>query len=272
VQLVGIDRVDWPEDQPMPAHLQFEKGDYTDLALLDRLLPGCDAIIHTAGPNGEQVATMDMAQFVDLNVTCNVRLLEAAQRTDVKNVVLSSTMEVLTGRDWTPSGAAIVDEDFAPVSDSQYALSRYLMEEMAKQYSRLRGLSVVSLRYMASGYATWDKIGLCLMARHLTGRDVARAVLMAAAKNDFVGDVIHIGPETPLNNQDIINALSDPESVLEKYYPGSVAVLEQAGEAISTDLFWPATTIRKAKRLLDWTPLDTFEKWLTEHGWEEPDA
>ena len=125
---------------------------------------------------------------------------------------------------------------------------------------------------MAFGYGPWDQLGLALLTRHLSGQDVARAVLIAASKSDFVGDVIHIGPDTPLNNQDIINALHDPKPVLEKYYPGAVTVLEQADVEISSNYFWPATSIRKAKRMLDWTPVDTFEKWLTEHGWDKPHA
>ena len=32
--------------------------------------------------------------------------------------------------------------------------------------------------------------------------------------------------------------------------------------------FWPVSRIDKAKCLLGWEPIDTFESWLEQHGWK----
>ncbi len=272
MDVVGIDRAEWSHSTTMPEMAQFELGTYTDLDLLGRLLPGCDAIVHTAGPHGGDVATMGLPDFIDQNVTANARLLEVAQEAGVKSVMFSSTMEVLTGRDWKPSGAAIVDEDFRAVTDSPYALSRYLLEEMAKEFSRQRGLCTASFRYMSFGYATWETIGPSLLARHISRRDVARAVLLGAHRTDLTGDVFLIGPETPLTNHDIVDAFADPHAVLERHFSGASAIFENQGIKLASAYFWPVASIRKARLILGWQPHDTFEKWLTDHGWKRPDA
>ncbi len=270
IEVVGIDRAEWSRKTAMPKVARFELGSYTDADLLNRLLPGCDAIIHTAGPHGEYVAKLGLADFIDQNVTANARMLEAAQNAGVKSVIFSSTMEVLAGRDWKPSGAAVLDENCPPATDSQYSLSRYLLEELAKEFSRQRGLCTASLRYMCFGYVPWNSIGPDLLARHITSRDVARAVLISALRTDLAGDVFLIGPETPLTNHDIIDALADPHRVLERHFAGASAILEAHDLSLRSHHFWPVASIRKAKLILGWQPQDTFEKWLTERGWQRP--
>ena len=49
-EVVGIDHAPWSHPTAMPAVTRFELGSYTDVDLLEHLLPGCNAIVHTAGP------------------------------------------------------------------------------------------------------------------------------------------------------------------------------------------------------------------------------
>jgi len=63
--------------------------------------------------------------------------------------------------------------------------------------------------------------------------------------------------------------MTQPEAVLEKYYPGAVPIVKQRGIKITSDSFWPVAGIRKAKMMLGWEPTFTFETWLTEHGWKK---
>ncbi|MEO6847453.1 MAG: hypothetical protein ABI443_07945, partial [Chthoniobacterales bacterium] len=72
---------------------------------------------------------------------------------------------------------------------------------------------------------------------------------------------------TPLTNKDIIAAQVEPNTVIEKYWPGATEAMKAKGFAVKTKNFWPVTSIRKAKLMLDWEPEDTFEKWLKEIGW-----
>jgi len=272
IAVTGIDQIDWPSDIDKPDGVQTIVGSYTDLELLRKHLPGCDGVAHTAGPHGGHVNDIDWAGFIDGNVTAACRLLEIARDSGVKSVVLSSTMEVLLGRDWKPSGAAIVDEDFAPITDSQYSMSRLLMEHLAREFSRQFDYATCSMRYMGFGDAAFEKLGPSLICRSVHSHDVASAVIAAALRDDLRGEVFHIGTDTRLTNHDIIDAFADPVAVLDRIFPGAHAIVEKQGFKLAPQHFWPATSIRKAKLILGWQPQYTFEQWLEMHGWENPDA
>jgi UDP-glucose 4-epimerase len=268
--VVGLDRVPWPADQaPLPDGVEVIEGSYEDIPTMERYLSGCDAIAHTAGPHGEYVNKLDLSGFLRSNVESVARMLELASRLGVRHVALSSTMEVLIGRDWTASGAAVVDEESTPACDSAYSISRLLQEQLAKEFSRIHGVSIGSLRYMAFGYEADKNLGPRLLARSLAPSDVARVVLRVASMDGLRGDVFNIGPKTPLTNQDIIAAKTNPEAVVEKYFPSAVEVLKANGYKLTWDEFWPVTSIRKAKLILGWEPQYTFETWLGERGWKK---
>jgi nucleoside-diphosphate-sugar epimerase len=267
--VVGLDKVPWPAAKaPLPEGVKVIEGSYEEIPTMERHLSGCDAIAHTAGPHGEYVEKLDLSGFLRSNVESVARMLELASRLGVRRVALSSTMEILIGRNWTASGAAVVDEESTPVCDSAYSISRLLQEQLAKEFSRTHGVSIGSLRYMAFGYEADKDLGPHLLARSLTPSDVARAVLRVASMDDLRGDVFNIGPKTPLTNEDIIAAKTNPEAVVERYFPGAFAVLKANGYKLIWDDFWPVTSIRKAKLILGWEPQYTFETWLGERGWK----
>jgi nucleoside-diphosphate-sugar epimerase len=269
IAVTGVDRLPW---RGPAQNVTFHEGLFEDAQLLDRLLPGCDGIIHTAGLHGGDLATHDLASFVESNVAAVGRLLEQAHRHRVRGVALSSTMEVVLGRDWISHGLAVVDEDTAPQTDSAYSLGKLLMEQLARGVSSQTGLSVASLRFMAFGSGSDRRGGPGLLARALTARDAARAAIRAALRDDLRGEVIHIGPATPLTNADIAEAVVDPERALERHYPGAGSVLRRLGIPLTSENFWPVTRTRRAKLLLGWEPLVTFEQWLRENGWAPPCA
>lgn len=266
---VGLDMIPWPgEKGEMPKGVEFVAGTYEDFPLMERLLPGCDALIHTAGPHGAFVKKLTLAQFIHSNVENVAQVLDIAVKAGVRHVVLSSTMEVLIGRQWDTSGITFVDEESPTRCDSAYSLSRLLVEILGREYAKLHNVSIASLRYMAFGYGSDQKLGPQLLARSLATRDVARACLAAARTDDLRGDVFNIGPRTPLTSMDIVAAQTDPEGVVEKYFPGAVEVLKAAGHTLRPDQFWPVTSIRKAKLILGWEPELTFEGWLKSLGWK----
>jgi nucleoside-diphosphate-sugar epimerase len=268
ISVVGVDRVPWPEGEPKPQGLTLHIGSFDDSELIERLLPGCDAIINTAGMHGGDIATNDLGAFVQANVTGVARMLDQAMQFGVRSAVLSSTMEVVIGRDWYANGLGVVDEDTPARCDSIYSLSKYLMEELGKQYAKLYGISVASLRYMSFGYGDDRELGPFLLSRCVAARDVARACILAARRDDLQGEVFHIGPDSPLTNQDVHTGLINPEKVLEKHYPGSTEVLRNKNVELKTRCFWPVTSIRKAKLILGWQPGYTFEQWLLENDWK----
>ena len=68
-----------PED-----HVEFVRGDICDADLLDRLVPGHDAIVHYAAESHNDNSIADPEPFLRTNVEGTYRLLEAARKYDVR--------------------------------------------------------------------------------------------------------------------------------------------------------------------------------------------
>ena len=69
----------------LPAdRVELVVGDVCDEALLDRLVPGHDAIVHFAAESHNDNSIADPAPFVQTNVVGTYRLLEACRRYDVR--------------------------------------------------------------------------------------------------------------------------------------------------------------------------------------------
>lgn len=272
LEVVGLDISPWPESvMPMPSCVAFHQGTYTDLALVKKLLAGCDALVHAGGIHGEMLDQYSASDYIDAHTTKLLPVLQLAQENGVKNAVLCSTMEVLVGHTFNASGAMLFDEQSPSKADTGYSLSRRLMEVLGAEFARQSGMSIATLRFMAFGYEDRSE-GQWLLARSLSSQDAALAVMAAVQKSYMQGEVFNIGPDTPLVGEDIAHALAEPAAVLEHYYPGATSILEAAGQPIESKYYWPVTSIRKAQMVLGWTPKWTFTSWLLSQGWQAPKA
>jgi nucleoside-diphosphate-sugar epimerase len=241
------------------------EGTFCDEDMLDKLLPGCDAVIHTAALHGAFKKTHTPAQFTDVNVSGLVKMLEACLKHGVKRFVFSSTMEIQIGRDWMASGMNVVDEESTPRPDWIYPANKLAGEMLGKYYSAQKGIEFVGLRYMAFEKST--RPGPGLLARSIMVHDVAVVNLLAATLPNLRYAIFNIGPDTPITNGDIVVAMNDPYAVVEKYWPGASEVLRAQDAKLTSEDFWPVTRIEKAKHLLGWQPEFTFEKYLESLGW-----
>lgn len=264
---VGLDPRPLPTTKQQPANTELHVGAIEDETLLSKAMQGVTHLIHTGGLHGEHLATHTLSDFLRCNVETVGNLIEQSLHHNIRNICLSSTLEVLVGRDYAASGAGVLDERSPVRPDSAYSISKVLQEQLGACLAQRHSASISSLRYMAFGYKSKDRLGQGLLSRYLTEEDAGRAAIQAVLTNDLRGEIFHIGPQSPLTNQDILHALKAPEEVLEKYYPGSLAIIKKSGQQIKADLFWPTTSIEKARQFLGWEPKYTFTSWLTDHGW-----
>ncbi|NUP99591.1 MAG: NAD(P)-dependent oxidoreductase [Armatimonadetes bacterium] len=242
---------------------QVVTADVRDRDAVFAAAAGCDAIIHPAGFHGGQLGTHPSSDFLEVNVIGVNHLYEAMVEHGIRRLVQSSTMEVVCGRDWLANGVAVLDEGTQPKPDAIYALSKYLAEQLAPYYLRQYGLTTAILRYMNVDTLTPQQAGYQMTARWVWRYDVAEANILAAEASTIGCEVFHIGPDTPLSNQDIHLSRRDPAAVLEKHWPGSVELLRRHNIELK-DCLWPIAPIAKAKRLLGWQPEATFGGFLAE--------
>ena len=178
--VVGLDALHPAAHAGVPDYCapDLVRGDVRDRELLDRLLPGVEAIVHQAAMVGLGVDTDDLPEYVGCNDLGTAVLLAAAARAGVRRLVLASSMVVygegryacpvhgvvrpgpraagdLAAGRYEPAcpacGAALASllvPESAPVDPRNgYAATKLAQEHLAGAWARAVGGSVVALRY-----------------------------------------------------------------------------------------------------------------------------
>jgi len=133
------------------ARATLQVGDVGDRAVLDRLLPGCDTVMHLAGYIEVAESQADPDRYFANNVTAPTGLLDAMVDHDVEALVFSSTAAVY-GQPTVvpiPEGA-----DAAPIN--AYGASKLAFERLLEFCGEARGLRSVRLRYFNAAGAWPD--------------------------------------------------------------------------------------------------------------------
>ena len=256
-RVVGFDL-----NAPEPAgHVEAVAGDLRDLEALTRAAKGCDAIVHTGALLDRFIGTRPRSEFFEINVTGSDYVFQAAVDNGVPKVVYSSSTEVY-GTRWEDFGAALITVEHPVAPETIYALTKHLTEAIAHSYAKRHGIRAAGLRYMTFNEKPPETLGLGLVARYLWVRDIAEANFACVESERYEDEIFLIGPDTPLTQADVVEAVWNPAAVLERHWPGSVALLERAGVKIKVNDLYPVVSISKARRLLDWRPAYTFASYL----------
>ncbi len=241
----------------------------TDIEAVLDVARGCEAIIHTAAMHGAFYGKASNAEFLRVNVLGAENIFQAALRHGIRRLVLSSTLEVLCGRDWAAYGTAVLDEALPPRPDWIYPVSKLMVEELSRFYAVHHGLEVVNLRYCGLHDKPLEELGFGLLARNLPATDAAHANLLAATRPGLRNEVFNIAPDTPLTQQDSNDAVQGKDlwAILQRHWPGCGEILRARGLEPKPRFFWPVSRIDKAQLILDWQPEATFETFLRSLGW-----
>ncbi|MFY9849276.1 MAG: NAD-dependent epimerase/dehydratase family protein [Trebonia sp.] len=137
-----------------PVHLagvdaELVKGDIRDADTLDDALRGMTAIIHLAAAGSVVGSVADPVANFEANVIGTFRVLDAARRGGVTNVVQASTGGALIG-DATPP----VSERSLPKPISPYGASKLAGEGYAHAFAKTYGIRTVAIRF-GNVYGPW---------------------------------------------------------------------------------------------------------------------
>ena len=121
-----------PEDR-----VELVVGDICDAELLDRIVPGHDAIVHFAAESHNDNSIADPEPFVQTNVVGTYRLLEACRRYDVRFHHVS-TDEVYG--DLSYDGDERITEDSPYRPSSPYAATKASSDMLVRAWTRTYGL------------------------------------------------------------------------------------------------------------------------------------
>lgn len=223
---------------------------------IDELHDGVDAIVHLGAIPGATMAA-NTATFIN-NISASYNVFTAANIAKVRNIVWASS-ETILGYPFINTRPPYVpmDEEYAAQGNVAYSLSKVLEEELARQLTRRdEQLKMIGLRFSyiqgPEDYPNFPSQGEDPSERkwnmwgYIDVRDAARAVLLALELERTGFEAINIAAADTMMVQ--------PTDELMKTYFAEVPFREPiVGTGGLTD-------IRKASRLLGWTP---------QHSWRD---
>lgn len=120
----------------------FVAGSVDHEVVLDRLLPGCDAVMHLAGYIEVAESQADPARYFRNNVCRPLALLESMVKHGVPALVFSSTAAVYGEPESVP-----IPEDAPLRPINAYGASKLMFEQVLDWFERIHGLRNIRFRY-----------------------------------------------------------------------------------------------------------------------------
>ncbi|THF71067.1 NAD(P)-dependent oxidoreductase [Deinococcus sp. Arct2-2] len=122
---------------PVQAGEEVQQADLTDLAAMQAVMQGVNAVIHLGG-----IADEDRYERIrDVNIDGTYHVLEAARQAGVRRVAFASSIHTVGMYPRTPIGPSV------PVRpDTHYGISKVYGEALGRMYAEKFGLQFVSVR------------------------------------------------------------------------------------------------------------------------------
>jgi nucleoside-diphosphate-sugar epimerase len=225
-EAVGID--------VLPGAFSHHVGSITDRAFVRRCMKGVTTVLHTATLHKPHVATHSRQDFVDVNLTGTLNLLEEAAAAGVTAFVYTSTTSVFGDALVPPPGepAAWITEDVTAVPKNIYGVTKAAAEDLCQLFARNHSLRAIVLRTsrffpeeddnpaVPEAYTDANIKTNEFLYRRVDIADVVRAHLLAAQHAAAAGFAKYIiSATTPFWRHDAAELRNDAPDVVHRYVP-----------------------------------------------------
>jgi nucleoside-diphosphate-sugar epimerase len=253
-------------------NVEFLEGDLADLAFARQAVHGMDYVLHQAAIPSVPRSVSDPIASNRANIGASLNVLVAARDAGVTRVVHAGSSSAYGNTATLPKHEEMPAQPLSP-----YALQKYVAEQYCQMFTRLYGLETVTIRYFnvfgprQDPGSPYSGVISLFSTALLEGRqptiygdgeqtrdftyvaNVVDGVLRACEAKDAAGEVINVatGGRVSLNQLlDVMNTIVGTS--LRPIYK----------EARKGDVMHSQADISKAKRLLGYTPIVTFEEGL----------
>jgi UDP-glucose 4-epimerase len=253
---------------PFTSHV----GSIVDRAFAARCVSGVEAVFHPATLHKPHVATHRKQDFVDVNVTGTLDLLEEAAAARVKAFVFTSTTSVFGDALSPPKGApaAWITEDVAPVPKNIYGVTKAAAEDLCQLFHRNHGLACIVLRTsrffpeadddkdVRGAFADENVKTNEYLYRRVDIEDVVSAHLLAAERASAIGFGKYIiSATTPFLPADLAELRADAPAVLSRRAPDYEEEYQRRGWRMFASI-GRVYVNERARRDLGWRPRHDF--------------
>jgi UDP-glucose 4-epimerase len=264
-QVVGLDILD--------SLYTTNVGSITDRAVVRRSMAGVRAVFHAATLHKPHVLTHTSQNFVDVNVTGNLNLLEEAAAVGVEAFIFTSTTSVFGDALTPPPGApaAWVTEDVVPVPKNIYGVTKAAGEDLCQLFHRNQGLACLVLRTsrffpendddktVREAYADENAKANEYLFRRVDIHDVVDAHLLALMRAPALGFRKYIiSATTPFLPEDLAGLRLDAPQVVRRRIPKYEAEFARRGWRMFPSI-GRVYVNQRARDELDWRPRYDFQ-------------
>lgn len=237
--------------------------DITDRSLVGKLVRGMDAVIHTASLHQPHITTHSSQQFLAVNVTGALNLLEAAAQNDVQRFVYTSTTS-LYGHALVPQHKAVwVTENLSPRPRDIYDHTKVTAERLCRHFALHKGLPTICLR-VARFFPESPEVQLLhRLYRGVDVRDAAVAHLLAVINRNILFDIMNISALSPFLESDTSMLLQDAASVIHTRVPELEPLFACQGWKLPTSID-RVYVIERARQQLRYNPVHNFSEYFQE--------
>lgn len=209
-------------------------GSIADRDFVRHAMRGAAAVIHAATLHKPHVGTHSNRDFVDINVTGTLVLLEEAVAAGVDRFVFTSTTSTFGSalRPAPGEPAAWVTEDVTPIPRNIYGVTKTMAESLCELFVRERGLPVVILRTsrffpemdddpdVRQTYETANAQANEMLYRRVDIEDVVSAHLLAVERAKDIGFSRYIiSATTPFTESDLPTLRNKAPEALRRLFP-----------------------------------------------------
>ncbi len=248
-------------------------GSITDRGFVRQAMNGVQAVFHSATLHKPHVATHSRQDFVDVNITGTLNLLEEATASAARSFVFTSTTSVFGDALTPPAGApaAWVTEDVAPVPKNIYGATKAAAEDLCQLFHRNQALACIVLRTsrffpeeddnkdVRDGHTDANVKANEFLYRRVDIEDVVSAHLLASRRATAIGFGKYIiTATTPFRPEDLGELRTDAPAVLRRRAPGYEAEYERRGWTMFPGIERVYVNTR-AREELGWQPQHDFQ-------------
>jgi len=265
-EAVGIDR----RESPFTAHV----GSIADRGFVARCMEGVEAVLHAATLHKPHVASHSRQDFIDVNITGTLNLLEEAAAASVRAFVFTSTTSVFGNAMSPPAGAPAVwiSEATAPIPKNIYGVTKQAAEDLCQLFHRNHRLACIILRTsrffpeaddnpnVRAAFADENVKANEYLYRRVAIEDVVSAHLLALERVATIGFGKYIiSATTPFLPEDLALLRVDVAAVVRRRAPEFEAEYARRGWTMFASI-GRVYANEKARRELGWRPRYDFSR------------